>query len=591
MSRFIAAASLLFALSSFASEPVIHSAPSEFVRDAIGVKSYPAAPRLAATAALAPAVVLSPASAAVPEELVALQEWNAAGRLPLKNGFARPLADPVVVRFDGAVASSKSGPSPLSRGLVAATSRGTVVWSGAVRVEDADRVRLHLTSVELPDGAVLWVWGEGQEPIAFDKDILHEGSLYTPSVNGPTVHLEVEIPAGNSGSKPASFEIREVIEIVGNAPAPQPNDEPTCLIDATCVTGTTFSPIDLVRESVAQLQYVKGSGSYVCSGGLVNDKVAGTFVPYMLTANHCFDSQASASSLEAYFSYRTLSCSGAFPAFPTPALGATMLATNASTDFTFIRLNSVPGGRVFLGWTTAAVGAGTKLYRLSHPFPSEHYSVPLPQTYSDSTVTTTFGSCNGLPASSYLYSMGSQGGTYGGSSGAPVLLGDGAIVGQLYGKCGSSPSDGCNNASNAAVDGRFSVTFPAISQYINVTDQPQPNVCTKNATTLCLNNNRFKVQATYQTSGGQSGTASVVELTPDTGYFWFFNSSNVEAVVKVLNACGLNNSYWVFAGGLTDVRVELTLTDTKTGSMKTYVNPLGVKFAPIQDTSAFATCP
>lgn len=115
--------------------------------------------------------------------------------------------------------------------------------------------------------------------------------------------------------------------------------------------------------------------------------------------------------------------------------------------------------------------------------------------------------------------------------------------------------------------------------------------CTPNATTLCLNNDRFQVRATFQTSGGQSGNAQIVELTPDTGYLWFFNSSNVEAVVKVLNGCGVNNRYWVFAGGLTNVRTVITVTDTETGATKTYTNPQNTAFQPIQDTSAFASCP
>jgi hypothetical protein len=58
-----------------------------------------------------------------------------------------------------------------------------------------------------------------------------------------------------------------------------------------------------------------------------------------------------------------------------------------------------------------------------------------------------------------------------------------------------------------------------------------------------------------------------------------------------LNACTLNSRFWVFAGGLTNVRVVMTVTDTQTGTVKTYTNPQGVAFQPIQDTSAFATCP
>ena len=45
------------------------------------------------------------------------------------------------------------------------------------------------------------------------------------------------------------------------------------------------------------------------------------------------------------------------------------------------------------------------------------------------------------------------------------------------------------------------------------------------------------------------------------------------------------------AAGLTDVRVVLTVTDTKTGAVRQYTNNLGTPFQPIQDTSAFSTCP
>lgn len=112
-----------------------------------------------------------------------------------------------------------------------------------------------------------------------------------------------------------------------------------------------------------------------------------------------------------------------------------------------------------------------------------------------------------------------------------------------------------------------------------------------NTQVLCLNSDRFKVQASFLTGSADSGAASKVELTGDTGYFFFFNPSNVEVVVKVLNACPLNDRYWVFAGGLTDVRTVITVTDTQRNAVKTYINPQGTAFQPIQDTSAFATCP
>ena len=64
---------------------------------------------------------------------------------------------------------------------------------------------------------------------------------------------------------------------------------------------------------------------------------------------------------------------------------------------------------------------------------------------------------------------------------------------------------------------------------------------------------------------GRRGTGRRSPGTSDTGQFWFFSSQNVEMVVKVLNGCGFNQRYWVFAGGLTNVQVTLTVTDMANG--------------------------
>jgi hypothetical protein len=98
------------------------------------------------------------------------------------------------------------------------------------------------------------------------------------------------------------------------------------------------------------------------------------------------------------------------------------------------------------------------------------------------------------------------------------------------------------------------------------------------------------VTTEWATRDGLSGAGQAVALASDTGYFMFFDSANVEVLVKVLNGCGLNSRYWTFAGGLTDVNVILTVTDTQTGAVRTYTNPQGTPFQPIQDTNAFATC-
>jgi len=108
---------------------------------------------------------------------------------------------------------------------------------------------------------------------------------------------------------------------------------------------------------------------------------------------------------------------------------------------------------------------------------------------------------------------------------------------------------------------------------------------------LLLGDGRFRVEVAWSTPQGTSGTGQAVQLTEDTGYFWFFDPANVELLVKTLDACSFADRFWVFAGGLTNVEVEMEVTDTATGAMRRYGNRQGTAFVPILDTAAFTTCP
>jgi hypothetical protein len=114
--------------------------------------------------------------------------------------------------------------------------------------------------------------------------------------------------------------------------------------------------------------------------------------------------------------------------------------------------------------------------------------------------------------------------------------------------------------------------------------------CTPAPTTLCLNSSRFEVDVSWRDSRGRTGVGQAVSITPDTGYFWFFSEANIELVIKVLDARSINQKYWVFFGALTSVEFDLTVTDTATGAVKTYHNPLG-QFASVGDTGAFEPVP
>lgn len=115
--------------------------------------------------------------------------------------------------------------------------------------------------------------------------------------------------------------------------------------------------------------------------------------------------------------------------------------------------------------------------------------------------------------------------------------------------------------------------------------------CAPTENALCLRGGRFKVEVAWRRPDGSQGMGHAVPLTADTGTFWFFNAANLELVIKVLDGCGLNRYFWVFAGGLTNVEVTITVTDTVTGRSRTYDNAQNTAFQPIQDTRALEVCP
>ena len=114
-----------------------------------------------------------------------------------------------------------------------------------------------------------------------------------------------------------------------------------------------------------------------------------------------------------------------------------------------------------------------------------------------------------------------------------------------------------------------------------------PSTCVAGLNTLCLAGGRFRVQVSWNVaSQGTSGVGTALPLSADTGYFWFFNSANVELVVKVLDARTVNGKFWVFYGALSDVAYTITVTDTSTGAVRLYSNSQG-NLASVADTAAF----
>lgn len=557
--------------------------------------------RLAEIERIAPLAELRPAVIGALDQLEALAAWNRAGRLPLKNGFRRPLPSPRQVSFAGLEPAEMR---EVAGGIALRTPDGGAVWSAVVEVAEAHRLRFELDVARLPAAAQLWVWGShGPAQGPFGVELAGpDGTLWTPSVAGEAIYLEVTVPRWviEQGA-PAELGLRSVLELVAldrrglplaGPTRLEPKEDTSCLLDATCVGTETLEVIDAYRQAVAFLFFVRDDGGFVCTGGLLNT-TEGPVAPYLLTANHCFGTQEVASSLEAFWDLRSSTCGGERPALDSlpKSVGSTLLATSADTDFTLVELDNLPPDRVFLGWTTEPPSEGTVLHRIAHSITGEEGEEEINvQSYSRYELDTSFPACIDGPRPDYLYLDAQEGGTFGGSSGAPVILATGHVVGQLSGGCGPSPGEGCDD-KNRDVDGAFSITFPSVAQWLDPQQDTGP--CEPSDTVLCLNNGRFRVEVIWRDFAGQSGQGKVVPFgSNDSGMFWFFDSDNWEMLIKVLDACDLFDRYWVFAAATTDVEYTLTVTDTQhAGEFRQYVNPLGQASPAITDTNAFATCP
>jgi hypothetical protein len=112
---------------------------------------------------------------------------------------------------------------------------------------------------------------------------------------------------------------------------------------------------------------------------------------------------------------------------------------------------------------------------------------------------------------------------------------------------------------------------------------------------ILLDGGAFRVKllhgATLQNGVAVGGTtASAVQLSDQSAYFWFFDQGNVEVTVKFLDGRPVNGHFWLFAASMTTEPYVLEITDVRptcSGScVKLYAGQAGHNRNVI-DTKAF----
>ncbi|MDR0716527.1 MAG: serine protease, partial [Azoarcus sp.] len=406
-------------------------------------------------------IALDPVSAAQAESVLAKRAGESKRGVPKQIGFAREvtaLENSAMTHGQFAWQAQPDG------GQAAAIA---IVSPGAVGIQLGVRV------FKLPAQAVLRVHApdDGDVSETSGREILDliaanvlsgdtseaAHTWWTPTVEAEEAVLEIILPPGISpetveialprvshlfASASTGWEVQGAFATQAAALSCQP--------DVRC-----HPDWDTASRATARMTFTDSTGTYICTGTLLNDNDAATTIPYFLTAEHCISTQATASTLITYWFYRSPSCNGASYDEKMQRLtgGATLLYHAASTDISFLKLNGAPpAGAAYAGWQTGAPVRGAAVTGVHNPRGDRQkiafgaishlvnlYGVPLHSS--------------GNPA--YIEARWSNGAIEKGSSGSALFdNGSQKLIGQLY---GGYDSDVCSGTYGYY--GRFDLAF------------------------------------------------------------------------------------------------------------------------------------
>ncbi len=407
----------------------------------------------------------------------------------LRIGIVRPLAEPYSL-----VAAKKPKWSRMRD-----ASR---VWAVIVQSEGAEGVRINLDNVHLPKGARLIATSlanpdESVGPYDL-KDALASENFWTETIFADAVVLECQVDA-TADEEDVSFDIVRVAHMYVPLSKlfPQPKVG-NCHNDVTCANADWRT----AGNGVAGIGTIGDAGFLWCTGTLLNN-TGEDEIDYFLTANHCVKNQSEADSTEYYWFYQTSTCNGSAPnpsSVPRTGGGAVYLAgrsRSTGSDFALLRLrNSTPDGVTYVGWTADSPGSSASVRGIHHP--------------DGSYKRISYGTITGQPGNYWRVGW-SSGVTEPGSSGSPLFNSSRQVIGQLYGGLSS-----CQYQSGPDEYGRFGVTLPYVTQWLQPGSSGQPNDNFSDATVIAGSSgqvNGGNVAATKETGepnhAGNSGGKSV----------------------------------------------------------------------------------
>ncbi|MBI3471122.1 MAG: trypsin-like peptidase domain-containing protein [Candidatus Solibacter usitatus] len=351
------------------------------------------------------------------------------------------------------------------------------IWRVALRSPGAAALRVHFRGFAVGKGKV-WIYSPADpsvDGVYTGSGTYEDGDFWSGTVSGDTLIVEYLPDAAQPGDDSLPFQIDAVGHVWTAMEQPQESNVPMvapCQLDFKC-----YSQWAQIGSGVAQMVFLNDADKnfYVCTGALVNTRNS-SLAPYFLTANHCIGTDSEARSLQTYWFYETAQCNGAAVtrSVATRIDGARLLATApmAEGDYSLLRLNALPAATVwFAGWDPTDPPFGASLTGIHHPGGS-YKRISFGQRAADTTANV---GGEVAPANKFYRVRENQGRIEGGSSGSPLYIDNGRIVGTLtYGPMNPPNGTACDIANFEAGYGRFSAAFPALRQYLEDQAAPPP---------------------------------------------------------------------------------------------------------------------
>ncbi|HEX7184269.1 MAG TPA: trypsin-like peptidase domain-containing protein [Thermoanaerobaculia bacterium] len=195
-----------------------------------------------------------------------------------------------------------------------------------------------------------------------------------------------------------------------------------CEVDVNCSVGSQWQAD---KRAVARTY----DGRYLCTGSLINN-ARQDCRNLFLTAAHCVSRSQTAAGMVFYWNYENSTCGGSNAPTNQTSTGSSLRATNSSSDFTLLELNSAPNSayNVYYAGFSRSASAPASAVAIHHPTGAAKKI-----SFENDAVQDGGGFSGGWGNDHWRIVGWDVGTTEGGSSGCPLFNANHQIVGQLHG--------------------------------------------------------------------------------------------------------------------------------------------------------------